>query len=126
MIAQTKPRKRKKPNLRDQCDVVFSKIVRSVGYCQSGRDEHAGALQCAHGWSRSYKAVRWDRRQCWALCQGCHVFFTHRPIEWDNWMRKTMGDQLYAEIRRKALTYEQPDLQRLLSELKSEWKKLAA
>lgn len=119
-------KKRPKKSIVTKCDEVFSKLVRSVGYCQSGREEHAGALQCAHGFSRSYKAVRWDRRQCWALCQGCHVYYTHRPIEWDLWMRKTMGEPLYMEIRKRALSGERPDLLQLLSLMTAEWKQVAA
>ena len=88
--------------LKTRADRLFSLAVRSVGHCQSGRPEHKGPLQCAHGFSRRYLATRWDRRNAWALCAGCHVYYTHRPLEWDEWMRYRMGFA-YPEVRALAL-----------------------
>lgn len=116
---------RKKPTqgqLVKKADVLFSKIVRARGFCESGRSEHAGALQCAHGFSRRYRNVRWDARQCWALCQGCHVYYTHRPIEWDLWMQERMGLEIYEEVRTTALDkWSKPDVSAILERLRGEW-----
>jgi hypothetical protein len=112
---QPKPKvakaKAKKPNKTAQlrkADSLFSKLIRSRGRC-----EHCGSgdwLQCAHGFSRRYRAVRFDERNAWVLCRSCHVFYTHRPLEWDGWMRDRMGVELYEEIRALALTGPNPDL----------------
>ena len=112
---QPKPKvvkaKVKRPNKTAQlrkADSLFSKLIRSRGCCeQCGSREW---LQCAHGFSRRYRAVRFDERNAWALCRSCHVFFTHRPLEWDGWMRKAMGAELYEEVRTLALTGPKPDL----------------
>lgn len=103
-----------------ECDRLFSLAVRSVGRCEVEGRAHMGSLQCAHGFSRSYKAVRWDRRQCFSLCAGCHTYFTHHPIEWDLWMLDRMGVELYAEVRERALSHCMPDLELVLAELRSE------
>ncbi len=105
---------------------MFSRLVRSIGMCESGRLDHAGPLQCAHGFSRRYRAVRWDRRNAWCLCAGCHMFFTHHPIEWDEWMHRQMGDALYSQIRSLALGGERVDLKELHALLKEQTKELAA
>lgn len=97
----------KKPMKR--ADEAFSKLVRSRGICESGRQEHKGILQCAHGFSRRYGATRCDERNAFALCSGCHVYYTHRPLEWDEWLRERWGEGLYAEIRSLALSGIRPD-----------------
>ena len=82
----------------DAADALFSKIVRA----RSGACVNCGSverLQCAHGFSRRYRNARWDYRNAFCLCAGCHMFFTHRPIEWDNWLRERWGGDLYDEIR---------------------------
>lgn len=103
-----KPKTPTKTQQLRKADALFSLLIRSRGRCENcGSSEY---LQCAHGFSRRYRAVRFDERQVWALCRGCHVYFTHRPLEWDVWMRDRMGEALYAEVRALALTGPNPDL----------------
>ncbi len=102
-----------------ECDRLFSLAVRAPGGCESGRPEHKGNLQCAHGFSRSYKAVRWDPRNAFPLCGGCHTFYTLHPIEWDLWMLDRLGIELYGELRELALTHRTPDLELVLAELRA-------
>lgn len=63
-------------------DILFSKLIRSRGECESDRGTHSGSLQCAHIISRSYKSIRTYEKNALCLCQGCHVYFTHHPLEW--------------------------------------------
>lgn len=119
---------RKKPSKfkrRTACDGMFSKLVRARdGACViCGANEY---LQCAHGFSRSYHAVRWDFRNAWALCRSHHVYFTHRPLEWDEWLHKVWGDAQYAELRALALTHRWPDMEALHAELKERVQELVA
>lgn len=82
-------------------DALFGKIIRRDGYCHiCGSTE---VVQCAHGFSRRYRAVRWDERNAWALCRRHHLYFTHRPLEWEEWMRDEMGDDAYDKLRYDAL-----------------------
>lgn len=108
-----------KKHLVSECDRLFSLQVRSVGRCEAD-GEHNGNLQCAHGFSRSYKAVRWDRRQCFCLCAGHHTYYTHHPIEWDLWMLDRLGIELYGELRELALTHRTPDLELVLAQLRAD------
>ena len=102
-----------------EADRLFSLQVRAVGYCENDTDRHNGNLQCAHGFSRSYKATRWDRRNGFCLCAGCHVFYTHHPIEWAEWMLDRLGDRTLKELRELALTHRTPDLELVLAELRA-------
>lgn len=104
----------------EEADKLFSLAVRSVGRCESGRDTHLGNLQCAHGFSRSYKAIRWDRRNAWSFCAGCHTYYTHHPIEWDLFMMDRLGVTVYCDLRDLALTHRMPDLEVVLAELRAE------
>lgn len=96
------PKKRKKPkkNYRDQADELFSKAIRGIGYCEEcGSLEN---LQCAHVVSRSYGSIRTDFRNAVCLCRGCHMFFTLRPLEWEEWSIARLGEELYRELRLEA------------------------
>ena len=76
-----------------------------------------GALQCAHGFSRRYMAVRYNRLNLFALCAAHHTFWTHRPIEWDAYIRKAWGDNPYEELRELALAGDPPDYAVVLADL---------
>lgn len=117
-----KAKKRKGPTPMVECDTLFGKIIRSRGACE-GRcnGQPKGPLQCAHGFSRRYRATRWDERQCWCLCAGCHMYWTQRPLEWDVWMRDRLGESLYEELRVLALTGRNPDLKETAARLRERW-----
>lgn len=105
-------RKPKKLNQTKVCDGLFGKIIRSTGECVHCAQTFD--LQCAHGFSRGYRAVRWDERNAFCLCRGCHLYFTVRPIEWDDWLRARWGDELYTELRTLALHGPNPKLAEML------------
>lgn len=129
MIVQPLPKKkkRKKSERRkdeEVCDRLFSLITRSIGMCESGRLEHKGNLQCAHGISRSYKAIRWDPRNAWSFCAGCHTYFTLRPMEWEMWLEERWGPVLLAEMRTLALAGLKSDMKTLRAELTEMWRQI--
>ncbi len=85
----------------DHLDKLFSILVRDAGACVNCKT--TDRLQCAHGFSRRYRNVRWDMRNAFCLCVRCHMFYTHRPLEWDEWLLDRWGFELYYEIRKLAL-----------------------
>lgn len=109
---------RKKPTQKQlvaKADALFSLIVRAPGRCENcGETQN---LQCAHGFSRRYRNTRWDERNAWCLCRGCHMFFTHRPIEWDDWMIGHLGLPRYERLRSRAMSTEKVDLPAVLARL---------
>lgn len=109
-----KPKKPSHSKLVQRADKLFSLIVRSVGRCESGRPNHAGPLQCAHGFSRRYEGTRWNRYNAFCLCAGCHVYFTHRPLEWDDWLLAQMGE-CYGPLRNKALLGGKQDMEQVIA-----------
>jgi hypothetical protein len=113
-----KLRKGKRASIARECDRLWSLIVRSRGRSEiSGSTEN---LQGAHGFSRSYKATRWLPLNGFALTQSEHVYFTYRPLEWDEHLRKSWGQPVYDELRAIALKNEKQDMPAVLAKLKAE------
>jgi hypothetical protein len=113
-----KQRKGKRASIARECDRLWSLIVRSRGRSEiSGSTEN---LQGAHGFSRSYKATRWLPLNGFALTQAEHVYFTYRPLEWDEHLRKSWGQPVYDELRAIALKNEKQDMPAVLAKLKAE------
>ena len=98
-------KKRRKTNWMHQADTAFSKWVRSRdGECQAD-PPHAGYLQCAHIHTRSYKSIRTHPDNATTLCAKHHVFYTHRPLEWNNWVEARWPGR-WDELKTQALKYE--------------------
>lgn len=117
-LEKAKPRKRsKKTSQTTIADTLFSLIVRAPGRCVILDCDKTTGLQCAHLFSRRYRAIRWDERNAVVLCAGHHHWFTHRPIEWDNWMMNRLGPALYVELRETALAGGRTDFKTLLPHL---------
>lgn len=124
--ARTKrPRRQRKTGpaaLARACDKLWSLIVRRRGACESsGRLASEAVLQAAHGFSRRYRATRWNLLNGFCLSAAAHVYYTHRPLEWDQWLRDRWGEPVYNELRRIALAGKKPDLEETLARLKAEW-----
>ena len=110
---------RKKPSQKQlvaKADALFSLVVRSPGVCANcGSHDY---LQCAHGFSRRYRAVRWDEGNAWCLCRNCHFYFTGRPHEWEEWMQSRLGYEAYRDLQKRALsTAAKVDLPAVLARL---------
>jgi hypothetical protein len=80
--------------------------------CGSQRD-----LQWAHVIRRSYLAVRWDRANSMALCAADHLYFTHRPLEWEQWCRD--NEVPYDSLRMVALGGEPMDPMAVIERLRA-------
>jgi hypothetical protein len=52
------------------------------------------------------------------------MYFTHRPIEWDQFMRETMGAARYRRVRADALALTKPDMPFVLADLRERWAEL--
>jgi len=95
---------KKRMNQTKAADTLYSKIIRSRGGCIAVgiRFACSGNMQCAHVVSRTYRAVRWrtdDPPGAVPLCGAHHVWYTHHPLEWIDFM----GEH-YDAVRKLALT----------------------
>ena len=118
-----KPRKplrrkaKRKAKLHD-ADALFSAYIRTRDGWQCQRCGAIERIQCAHLIGRAYRAVRFAAPNATALCQGCHVFFTHRPLEFQDWCEERWPGRL-ALLKAQALAaHEHPDYDALCAELR--------
>lgn len=118
--AQPKPLKRVKAKKRirakskrkmklHDADKLFSQYIRTRDGWQCQRCGSPFHTQCAHIIGRSYRAIRFSPHNALALCQGCHVYMTHRPLEWQDWVEEKFPGR-WAMLRAQALAaHEHPD-----------------
>lgn len=85
---------------RNKCDKLFSEIIRAQGYCENCHDRED--LQCAHIVSRSYKRTRCYPPNAFCLCAGCHMYFTHWPLEFATFVIAKIGEKNYDRLKRLA------------------------
>lgn len=80
---------------------LHSEVVRmrAGGVCE--RCGQAAVLQCAHIIRRSRAATRTDERNGWGLCVPCHWTVDDNPTAHHNLVERTIGFELYDELRAK-------------------------
>jgi hypothetical protein len=76
---------------------------------------HGGGLQWSHLIRRSYKATRWDPQASVAMCAAHHVYFTHHPLELDQWTNAWLGPGAFSGLKYKALDGGRPDLEQIIT-----------
>ena len=102
--------------LKERCDRLFSLRIRLRGSCEiCGKRPPEVTLQCAHIFSRRYMGTRWDFRNALCLCAGCHFYYTHRPIDWEDKVKEMIGEELYEEVRLHARAITKPDYDAILA-----------
>ena len=70
-------------------DRLFARAVRESGPCFAAgfRFLCNEGMQCAHIITRARKPTRWDFANAVPLCSGHHVWFTHSPDTWVQFVR---------------------------------------
>lgn len=88
-IPQTTSKKKiKSPGwYRKNCDILFSQIVRSKGYCEwCGIQLLPKKLQCCHVISRTVLNLRYDPENAFSGCVKCHLYKWHKePLQAAHW-----------------------------------------
>lgn len=82
-----RPKAKPSAQYRSQCDILFSRIIRSKGYCEwCGARLPAASLQCCHVISRSVLALRYDPDNAFCGCYRCHLTRWHKePLQAARW-----------------------------------------
>lgn len=98
-----KRKKGKKTKDKELADELFAKLVRSAGKCRKCGKTYN--LQCAHVISRGYMGTRYDFKNAICLCSGCHVWFTHHELEWEDWVAENLGATYRDDLKQKAYAF---------------------
>ena len=64
----------------------------------------AQGLQCSHFYSRRYLAIRFDLRNCNAMCAGCNRRHNRDRKPYERYMQKTYGPVVIAELDKLRLS----------------------
>jgi len=82
--------------LKGKATRLHAEVVRQRGSC-----EHCGVsthLQCAHIVTRARNTTRCDPTNAFCLCAGCHLRFTHWPIEFADFVVSKIGRAAYDDL----------------------------
>lgn len=77
-------------------DRWFSLCVReAVDHCceRCGGKPQKGGLHASHYHGRGKFSTRFSRLNVFALCHGCHRYFTSHPEEHRKWVKQQLGEQ---------------------------------
>ena len=97
--------------------VIVRKRDRRCVTCGSSR-----GLQCSHFYSRRHLAIRFDLRNCHAMCAGCNRRHNSAPAPYLAFMLERYGAEVVAELdmlRGSLRKVSDEELRRLLKEYKS-------
>jgi hypothetical protein len=115
----------KRTTLRNKADSLWSQIIRARdGACvRCGKTE---ILEAAHVWGRRYMGTRFDELNGVALDKGCHVYFTHNPFEWYEFMEQRLGKREWVLLRERALFGAKPQYDEIIPRLQARLEELEA
>lgn len=106
--------------LKKQCDILFSKIVRSRGVCQlRGLDLNpcSGPLECCHIVPRGNLRLRYDLKNALSCCREHHAFYTNHPSLWYEIIEKNFAEN-NDYLMENRNTFEKPRFAHVLERLK--------
>lgn len=101
-----------------QADLLFSRLVRAAGRCESCGSTRA--LQCAHIDSRRYLRIRWERLNALCLCARCHLRYTDRPLEFAEFVATVRTPQQLEQLRHLRECGPRPDVEDVIQRLRAE------
>jgi len=109
---------------KGKADVIASKIVRSIGYCEKCGESEYKKLTCSHIVGRRYSATRTDLENLQCLCYSCHYYFENWPKEFSRWITSTIGIEKYEHLKAKAETVTKMNWDMELERLKLIYKEM--
>lgn len=84
---------------------MFSKVIRKIGYCQWPCCSKVENLQCSHIYPRDLLSVRWDLKNAFCFCAGCHKYRWHAfPTMAIDVAKCLLGEYEYAQLTLRART----------------------
>jgi len=109
---------------KTKLDIIFSKYIRlkAGGYCKRcGGYFGVKGLQAAHMFGRIRHTTRWDERNVYALCPGCHYELDTNPLKKASFLAEQLSIKEIEELERianKTIKSYPIDKESLISELK--------
>jgi hypothetical protein len=120
-LKRSPKKKRRKGNVIKDCDLLFSRLIRSRATCEVKPfwpHECKGNSQTLHIVSRRYLGTRWSEDNAINGCQAAHLFYTVRPLEWDQVIEEMFPGRL-EDLKRRALIVTKVDYPATLERLRA-------
>lgn len=89
--------------LKKELDSVFSQYIRQIhpARCYTcGVSKRRKNLQCGHFISRAYLATRFHEDNCRPQCVGCNVFGGGKPLDFEENLKKELGEQYVEDMKK--------------------------
>lgn len=89
-----------------KADRLWGELVRN-GRCELTDLGTAcgGVIQACHLFSRGYLGTRWLLENGVSGCAGHNYFAEIKPLEWDEYVRRRLGESEYGRLRSLALNF---------------------
>ena len=87
--------------LKRKADKLFSEWVRKEGKCEWCNRTNV-RFEAAHIFSRRYLSTRYQPINCLCLCSACHRKAHDQPVEFVEWVKNYLGEDIYVELRYQA------------------------
>jgi hypothetical protein len=115
-LVERPPREGSRKWLVAELDRLTSLIVRRRdGRCVTCGDVQG--LQCSHFFSRRYLSIRFDLRNCNAMCAGCNRRHNRDRKPYERYMLNTYGPAVIAELDGLRLSLEKVTSEELVEML---------
>lgn len=85
--------------IKKRSDVLWSKIIRSIGYCE--RCKKKTNLNAHHIVGRAGIALRYDLENGVCLCVGCHYWAHNKPTAFTYWLEEYIGRDVIEGLHAK-------------------------
>ena len=90
-------------------DSIWSKYIRTrdnwtCQRCDKKYVPPTSALHCSHFWSRGAWSVRFDEKNCQALCYGCHSYLGGNPQEHREFILDKLGQKEFDALQKRRNT----------------------
>lgn len=91
---------------RSPADDAFSKAIRAAAdytceCCGKKYDQSSMGLHCSHFFGRRAYSVRFDPKNAWAHCYGCHQRLGSNPYDFTKWVESKIGCGMLQILRER-------------------------
>lgn len=92
-----------------KADTLFSEYIRTrdrwtCQRCGVKHEEGSRGLHCSHFFGRRKESIRFDPKNCHAICFGCHSFLDSQPEEHRRWIIEKIGKDEFLKLQLRAET----------------------
>lgn len=122
-----------KKGIKGKLDIIFSRYIRfrDNWTCKRCGKKYAPkathSIHAAHIEGRGKESVRWNPKNVFALCYGCHKFIDSYPVKKHEWFIGKFGQGAYDDLvfeSNRPSHFKKHDIEEMIDYYKTELNKL--